>query len=110
MLLAGDVPCSHISLPSPLPRDPGAEALKSCVVEIPGAEGIEVPHLPRCHFPILPETTELRFEHGGSHKRCTIQHKQVPIEPGFVMGRIVVDSEGCSGTEPLVSWCPVQLP
>ena len=88
----------------------GHRVLKSCVVEIHGAEDVEVPHLPKHHFPILPETTELRFEHGGSHKRCTIQRKQVPIEPGFAMTvhkaqgrtmrRVVVDLEGCSGTEP----------
>ena len=63
----------------------GHGVLNSCAVEIHGAEDVEVSHLPTCHFPILPETTELRFEHGGSHKRCTIQREQVPIEPGFAM-------------------------
>ena len=67
-------------------------------------------HLPRHHFPILPDTTELKFEHGGSHKRCTIKRKEVLIEPGFSMtvhkaqgqtlDRVMVDLAGCSGTEP----------
>ena len=89
----------------------GLRVLKSCVVEIPGAEDVDIPNLPKHHFPILPDTTELKFEHGGSHKRCTIQRKQVPIEPGFTMTvhkaqgqtmeRVIVDLETCSGTEPL---------
>ena len=58
----------------------------------------------RDNFPVLPDTTELRFEHSGSHKQYTIQRKQVPIEPGFTvtvhkvqgqtMKRVVVDLEG----------------
>ena len=68
-----------------------------------------MPHLPTQHFPILPDTTELKFEHSGSHKRCMIKRKQVPIEPGFAMtiheaqGRtmgVIVNLAGCSGTEP----------
>ena len=68
-----------------------------------------MPHLPEGHFPILPDTTELKFEHGGSHKRCTIKQKQVPIEPGFAMtihkaqgqtmGCVIIDLMGCIGTE-----------
>ena len=79
----------------------GRRYLKSCVVEIPG--------LPVRHFPILPDTTELKFEHAGSHKRCTITWKQVPTEPGFAMtvhkaqgqalGRVIIDLAGCVGTE-----------
>ena len=88
----------------------GRRYLKSCIVEIPGSDGVEVPHLPRHHFPIMPDTTELKFEHGKSHKRCTIRRKQVPIEPGFAvtvykaqgqtMNRVIVDLTGCTGTEP----------
>ena len=88
----------------------GLRVVKSCVAEIPGAEVVEIPHLPKHNFPVLPDTTELRFEHAGSHKRCTIQRKQVPIESGFAvtvhkaqgqtMTRVVVNLEGCSGTEP----------
>ena len=84
--------------------------LKSCVVEIPNSEDIEIPHLPKHHFPILPDTTDLRFEHPSSHRRCTIKRKQVPIEPGFAMTvhkaqgqtmkRVVIDLAGCAGTEP----------
>ena len=93
----------------------GRRYLKSCIVEIPGSDVVEMPHLPVHHFPILPDTTELRFEHGGSHKRCTIKRKQVPIEPGFSMtvhkaqgrtlDRVVVDLAGCSGTEPPYVMC-----
>ena len=68
-----------------------------------------MPHLPVHHFPILPDTTEVTFEHAASRKRCVIKRKQVPIEPGFAMtahkaqgqtmNRVVVDLAGCSGTE-----------
>jgi len=88
--------------------------LKSCMVEIPGSDNIEIPHLPKHHFPILPDTTDLKFEHGGSHKHCTIKQKQLPIEPGFAMtvhkmqgqtmGRVIVDLTGCTGIEPRMSW------
>jgi len=61
-----------------------------------------MPHLPVQHFPTLPDSTELKFEHGALHtKRCTIARKQVPIEPGFLMtvheaqgqtmGQVIVD-------------------
>ena len=67
-------------------------------------------HLPKHHFPILPDTAELKFEHCGSRKRRTIKRKQVPIEPGFSMtvhkaqgqtlDLVVIDLAGCAGTEP----------
>jgi len=89
--------------------DEGRRYLKSCVVEIPGADPVEMAHLGERHFPILPDVTEIKFEHNASHKRCVIKRKQVPIEPGFAitahkaqgqtMGRVVVDLAGCSGTE-----------
>jgi hypothetical protein len=88
----------------------GRRYLKLCIVEIAGADTVEMPHLPAHYFPILADTTDLKFEHGASHKRCTIRHKQVPIEPGFAMtvhkaqGRtmdcVIVDLAGCAGTEP----------
>jgi len=88
----------------------GQRHLKSCIVEIPDSDAVGMPHLPAHHFPVLPDSTELRFEHGASHKRCTITRKQVPIEPGFAMtvhkaqgqtmGRVIVDLAGCTGTEP----------
>ena len=87
----------------------GRRHLRSCVVEIPNSEDVEIPHLPKHHFPVLPDTTDLKFEHGGSHKKLTIKRKQVPIEPGFAMTvhkaqgqtmpRVIVDLEGCFGTE-----------
>ena len=87
----------------------GRRYLKSCIVEIPGADTVEMPHLPVHYFPILPDTTDLKFEHGASRKRCTIKRKQVPIEPGFAMtvhkaqgrtmDRVIVDLAGCAGTE-----------
>ena len=87
----------------------GRRYLKSCVVEIPDSIAVDIPHLPEKHFPILPDVTKLRFEHGASHKRCTIERKQVPIEPGFAitvyktqgktMERVIVDLASCSGTE-----------
>jgi hypothetical protein len=88
----------------------GQRFLKSCVVEIPDSEAVDMPHLPKHHFPILPDTTDLKFEHNGSHRRCTIKRRQVPIEPGFAMtvhkaqgktlGNVIIDLAGCSGTEP----------
>lgn len=88
----------------------GRRYLKSCVVEIPDTDAVEVPHLPKHHFPILPDTTDLVFEHGASHRKCKVKRKQVPIEPGFAMtvhkaqgktmGRVIVDLAGCVGTEP----------
>ena len=87
----------------------GRRHMKSCIVEIPGSDAIEMPHLPAHHFPILPDTTDITFEHTASHKRCIIKRKQVPVEPGFAltahkaqgqtMERVVVDLAGCSGTE-----------
>ena len=74
------------------------------------SDAVEMPHLPSHHFPILPDSTEIKFEHGVSHKRCTIRRKQVPIELGFAMtvhkaqgqtmSKVIVDLAGCSGTEP----------
>jgi hypothetical protein len=65
--------------------------------------------LAKAPLPVLPDVTELKFEHGASHRRCTIKWKQVPIEPGFsitahkaqgkTLQRVVVDRAGCSGTE-----------
>ena len=82
----------------------GRRYLKSCVVETPGSDTVEMPHLPRHHFPVLPGTTELKFEHGGSHKRYTVKWKQVPIEPGFAMtvykAQVIVDLVGYIRTEP----------
>jgi hypothetical protein len=88
----------------------GRRYLKSCVVEIDNADDVDMPHLPKRHFPVLPDTTELKFEHGGSHKRCTIRRKQVPVEPGFAMTvhkaqgqsmrSVIIDLTGCVGTEP----------
>ena len=87
----------------------GRRHLKSCIVEIPGADAVEMPHLPPRHFPILPDDTEIKYEHPASHKRCTIKRKQVPIEPGFAvtshkaqgqtLNKAVVDLAGCTGTE-----------
>jgi ATP-dependent exoDNAse (exonuclease V) alpha subunit len=87
----------------------GRRYLDSCVVEIPGSDPIEMGCLPEHYFPILPDVTELKFEHPASRKRCVIQRKQVPIQPGFAMTahkaqgqtmhKVVVDLAGCSGTE-----------
>ena len=87
----------------------GQRYLRSCVVEIPNSEVVDIPHLPEHHFPVLPDVTDLKFEHGGSHKKCTIKRRQVPIEPGFAMTvhkaqgqtmpRVIVDLEGCIGAE-----------
>ena len=88
----------------------GRRYLKSCIVEIPGSDTVEMPGLQMHHFPVLPDVTDLKFEHGGSRKRCTIKRKQVPIEPGFAMtvhkaqgqtmSKVIVDLAGCAGTEP----------
>ena len=59
------------------------EYLNSCVVEIPSSDSIEMANLPEHRFPILPDVTEIKFEHNASHKRCVIKRKQVPIEPGW---------------------------
>jgi len=89
--------------------DEGHRCLDSCVVEILMSDAVEMPHLPEHHFPILPDITEMRFEHNASHKRCVIKRKQVPMEPGFAitahkaqgqtMEKVVIDLAGCSGTE-----------
>lgn len=65
--------------------------------------------LPESHFPILPDVTDIVFEHNASHRKCLIKQKQVPIEPGFAitahkaqgktMNKVVVDLQGCCGTE-----------
>jgi hypothetical protein len=87
----------------------GRRFLKSCVVEVPGSDPVEMAHLPVHHFPVLPDVTEIKFEHGASRKRCVIKRKQVPIEPGFAitahkaqgqtLGKVIVDVASCSGTE-----------
>jgi len=87
----------------------GRRHLDSCVVEIPGSDAMEMPHLPPHHFPILPDLTDITFEHPASRKRCVIKRKQVPIEPVFAMTahkaqgqtmeKVVVDLAGCAGTE-----------
>ena len=87
----------------------GRRYLKSCTVEIPGSDDVD---LPKHHFLIMPDTTELKFEHGKSHKCCTITWKRVPIEPGFAvkvykaraqtMNRVIVDLTGCATEPPYV--------
>lgn len=59
--------------------------MKWCVVEIPGSDVDAMPHLPVNHFLILPDTTDITYEHTASHKRCVMKRKQVPIEPEFVI-------------------------
>ena len=51
----------------------GRRLLNSCIVKIPGSDPVEMPRLPLHHFPILPDTTDITFEHSASHKRCTIK-------------------------------------
>ena len=41
---------------------------KSCVVEIPGTDAVELSHLLKHRFPILPDSTDLGFEHGASRR------------------------------------------
>ena len=65
--------------------DEGLRYLKSCMVEIPKSDNVSMLHLPERHFPILPDVTEIKFEHNALHKRCVIKRKQVPVEPGFAM-------------------------
>jgi len=79
-------------------------------VEIPDSDAVGMPHLPVHHFPALLDSTKLKFEHGASHKHCTVTRRQVPVEPGFAMtvykaqGQtmewVIVDLAGCAGTEP----------
>lgn len=53
----------------------GQQYLKLCIVEIPGSGPVEIEHLPVHKFQILPDVTEIKFEHGASHKRCVIKRK-----------------------------------
>ena len=89
-------------------NDEGKRQLTSCIVQIPDSDPVEMPNLPKHHFPIPSDTTDITFEHSASHKRCSIKRRQVPVEPGFAMtvykaqGQTmskVVDLAGCSGTE-----------
>ena len=41
----------------------GRQRFNSCIVEVVGAGGVEMPHLPPQHFPILPDTTDITDEH-----------------------------------------------
>ena len=41
----------------------GRRHLRCCIMEISGSDAIEMPRLPVHHFPILPDTTEVTFEH-----------------------------------------------
>ena len=66
-------------------NDEGKRQLTSCIVQIPDSDPVEMPNLPKHHFPILSDTTDITFEHSASHKRCSIKRRQVPIEPGFAM-------------------------
>ena len=89
--------------------DEGKRQLTSCIVQIPDCDPVEMPNLPKHHFPILPDTTYITLEHSASHNHCSIKRRQVPIEPGFAMtvykaqgqtmSKVVVDLAGCSGTE-----------
>lgn len=49
-------------------NEEGRRCLKSCVVEIKGTDAVDIPRLPKHHFPILPDTTDLKFEHGPSRR------------------------------------------
>ena len=67
-----------------------------------------MPHLPDNYPPITSETSEFKFEHGGSRKGCTVQQKRMPVEPGFstaaykaqglTIDQVIVDPAGCAGT------------
>ena len=55
--------------------DDGQRHLKSCTVEITSSDAVEIPDLPKHHFPTLPDSMEVKLEYGGSHRRCTIMQK-----------------------------------
>jgi hypothetical protein len=60
----------------------GLRYLKSCVVEIDDSDAVNVPHLPAHHFPILPDTTELKFEHGASIKDALLNGNKCRLSLG----------------------------
>lgn len=87
----------------------GRRYLSSCVIEVANSDSVAMKGLPEHCFPILPDITDIKFEHPASRKRCVIKRKQIPIEPGFAitahkaqgqtMARVIVDLASCSGTE-----------
>ena len=54
----------------------GHRHLNSCTVEV---MEVKMPHLPPQHFQTLPDTTDVTYEHGASHKCCVIKRRQVQI-------------------------------
>ena len=87
----------------------GKQYLTSSIVEVVSSDPVDMAQLPKHHFPVLPDVTEITYKHNASHRRCMIKRGQVPMEPGFAItahkaqgktiDKVVVDLAGCSGTE-----------
>ena len=55
----------------------------SCVIHAPHTSGGPLPHLHDHHVVALQESTDMKFVHPYSHKKCTIKRTQIPILPAF---------------------------
>jgi len=83
--------------------------LNSVVIHIPDSSDEKMGLLPPHHLPILPDSTDIVFEHPYSNQKCHIQRTQVPILPAFAMTahraqgqtleRVIIDLQSCKGTE-----------
>ena len=90
-------------------RDDGKRCLTSCIVYIPDATAPQLPGLPPKHFPILPDTQDVTFEHPYSKRTMTISRTQLPLAPAYAMtahkaqgqtfGHVIIDLQSCSGSE-----------
>jgi len=69
------------------------------------ADAVKMAHLAERYFPILPDVTEIKFEHSVSHKCHVIKRRQVPIEPvTFRSDRIWTYREGDKRVSPTDSY------
>lgn len=65
--------------------DDGRCHLTSVIVHIEDSSDIRLGNLPSHDLPILTNSTDIKFKHPFTKKRCTIQRIQVPILPAFAM-------------------------
>ena len=83
-------------------NDEGKRQLTSCIVQILDSNPVEMPHLPKHHFPILPDTTDITFEHSASHKCCSIVRicASSPINPSRLSNQFHTGANRCTPTLP----------
>ena len=51
----------------------GKRYLTSSIVEVVSSNPVDMAQLPKHHFPVLLDVTEITYKHNASHRRCMIK-------------------------------------